>query len=703
MCPPPTRTFVAPSADAEEDAAVDALNDETFGEMGGDVRPLCLRHAPAAEQRDSPVTCSLRAVRQDGDGLSEAFKNIGKSATNSQWEVQGNTLFGESAASGRPDQATLNSWAGFGDANLAATFEAELAEARKKRGAQQFFVEPTDDADDANDDTFGDDAEPFRPGYEDEREYWNAPEVLAAPHAAEQSRFSRFVALEEQSQAPSAQQQVPPPQQQVPPPQQQQAMQQQMQQAMQMQAMQMQQQQQMQMQQMQQQMQQQQQQARQMQQQAQQKAAAEGKQQGKPGKLAKGWGAKPEAGAAGNLQDIMASQSQNPGPDLAQLQREQQARMDQMQREHVQQQQNMQRQFQGQMQQMQRQQRGPQQQQQVRRIQKRPQRPAQQVSAVPTKPTYTIKSGNPGMMTTREIESLIRQQHKSLMGDGNPYVDDYYHYATLCSKVLEKLGGGNDGSALPGIVPSQGGLAASLQANLSGRAGRTMPKHVANSLGKVAKWSADTPRELLKVPAPAVEAGATPASIPEDGAAEIDAPAIEVPAPSPRSSAKDPSFPLKVRSKIEAAWGLLYELEEFDRAEATAEDDPVREAERKVEAEKLLEALQLRGGADATSLPSPCSSTDDILLPNPGDEYFVAMCRLPKGRRLLRRAIPLLVPEFAQPVFSTVFRNIGVLQCTDDATRTAEDDDFFMTMAHSLVGLNVDADPNTHSVLMHAM
>ena len=27
-------------ADAEEDAAVDALNDETFGDMGGDVSPL---------------------------------------------------------------------------------------------------------------------------------------------------------------------------------------------------------------------------------------------------------------------------------------------------------------------------------------------------------------------------------------------------------------------------------------------------------------------------------------------------------------------------------------------------------------------------------------------------------------------------------------------------------------------------------------
>jgi len=229
------------------------------------------------------------------------------------------------------------------------------------------------------------------------------------------------------------------------------------------------------------------------------------------------------------------------------------------------------------------------------------------------------------MMTTREIESLIRQQHKSLMGEGNPYVDDYYHYATLCNKVLEKLGGGNDGSALPGIVPSQGGLAASLQANLSARGGRTMPKHVANSLGKVAKWSADTPRELLKVPAPAVDG--VPATVPEDGAtAEVDAPPVEVAAPSPRSSA-DAKFPLKVRSKIEAAWGLLYELEEFDRAEATAEDDPVREAERKVEAEKLLEALQLRGGADATSLPSPCTATDDILLPNPGDEYFVAMCR----------------------------------------------------------------------------
>ena len=469
-------------------------------------------------------------------------------------------------------------------------------------------------------------------------------------------------------------------------------MQQQMQAQMQAQAMAMQQQQQQQMMQMQQQMQQQQNQARQAAAQAQ---AAQQQQQAQQAPKAppKGWAAKPEAAPASNLAQIMGEEQQlerQAGPDLARLQQEQQMRMDQLQREHVAQQQNFQRHAQGQMQQMagqmqqqqqqqqqQRQGQGQQQQrqgqQQPRRIMQRGgrnQRPAPQVSAVDNKPKYTIKSGNPGMMTTREIESLIRQQHKSLMGEGNPYVDDYYHYATLCNKVLERLGGGNDGSALPGIVPGKGGVAASL----ARASGRTMPKHVANSLGKVAKWSADTPRELLKVPAPAVEGVETI----KEGA-EIEAPPVVETAPSPRSST-DAKFPLKVRSKIEAAWGYLYELEEFDRAEATGEDDPEREAERKVEAEKLLEALQLRGlGADATSLPSACSATTDILLPNPGDEYFVAMCRLPKGRRLLRRAIPLLVPEFAQPVFSTVFRNIGVLQCTDEATRTKEDDDFFVS------------------------
>ena len=97
--------------------------------MGGDVSllgPLAvvsLSHAMLC----SDALCG----RWQGDGLSEAFKNIGKSATNSQWEVKGNTLFEEGAGSGRPDQAQINSWAGFGDANLAATFEAELAEARQ--------------------------------------------------------------------------------------------------------------------------------------------------------------------------------------------------------------------------------------------------------------------------------------------------------------------------------------------------------------------------------------------------------------------------------------------------------------------------------------------------------------------------------------------------------------------------------------------
>jgi hypothetical protein len=36
--------------------------------------------------------------------------------------------------------------------------------------------------------------------------------------------------------------------------------------------------------------------------------------------------------------------------------------------------------------------------------------------------------------------------------------------------------------------------------------------------------------------------------------------------------------------------------------------------------------------------------------------------RLPKGRRLLRRSIGLLLPEFARPLFGTIFRNLGALQ-----------------------------------------
>lgn len=106
-------------------------------------------------------------------------------------------------------------------------------------------------------------------------------------------------------------------------------------------------------------------------------------------------------------------------------------------------------------------------------------------------------------------------------------------------------------------------------------------------------------------------------------------------------------------------------------------------------------------------MASPCQGADDILVPNPGDEYFVAMCSLSKGRRLLRRATPLLVPEYARELFCTVFRNIGVLQWekapvskTEDAVTMA----FFMTLAHTLVQLGaIGAGATTHASLIRSL
>ena len=86
--------------------------------------------------------------------------------------------------------------------------------------------------------------------------------------------------------------------------------------------------------------------------------------------------------------------------------------------------------------------------------------------------------------------------------------------------------------------------------------------------------------------------------------------------------------------------------------------------------------------------------------------YFVAISILPKGRRLLRRAIPLLVPEFALPIFGLIFRNIGALQLADQQRSEKEQEETracFHALAVSIVGLNKGADPMTHSSLVNAI
>jgi hypothetical protein len=311
------------------------------------------------------------------------------------------------------------------------------------------------------------------------------------------------------------------------------------------------------------------------------------------------------------------------------------------------------------------------------------------------------------MMTKKEVEAIIRQQQNSLTNP-NPYVDDYYHYAVLCSKALQRLGGG---AALSGIVPRE--QSANLGKMLLGRGSKAMPSHVRKSLGQIAKWSANTPRQLMALPQaeppppppPPTEAGvdaAAAAPLGGSGGAAPKDPEPSTPPPPHGGGAAvtdDRAFPLRVRGKIEVAMGLLYQLEEYDRAEQLPEsagpgahrEAAAREAERRAQALKLLRALEVvavapeaggggsgegGGGGVAASTTTvkaqPCRTMSEILVSNPGDEYFVAMCRLPKGRRLLRRAIPLLVPEFSQALFSAVFRNIGVLQMAD-ANRSQEE------------------------------
>jgi hypothetical protein len=246
---------------------------------------------------------------------------------------------------------------------------------------------------------------------------------------------------------------------------------------------------------------------------------------------------------------------------------------------------------------------------------------------------------------------------------------------------------------------------ASLGAMFAGSGGaRGMPSHVVKSLGKIAKWSPHTPRQLL------AEAGstATPGEEPEPKKGAEEEPST----PRGASAKEARDFPLRVRGKIEVAMGALYELEEMDRAEQLPDSaDPTQQAEaakqaeeRKAHAEKLVAALELRASTTVT----PCKSADEILEANPGDEYFAAMCTLPKGRRLLRRSIPLLVPEFGLELFCTVFRNIGVLQYhkspeTVSTEETAETMSFFMTLAHTLVQLGAGAAPLTHASLVKTL
>ena len=202
--------------------------------------------------------------------------------------------------------------------------------------------------------------------------------------------------------------------------------------------------------------------------------------------------------------------------------------------------------------------------------------PAPSPVALPVHKQYKVEKT--GMMTVKEVEGLIRQQLNSLCNP-NPYVDDYYQYAMLCAKALERVGRGGSSIALPGILPAGGSTM------LNGGNGKAIPKHVVKSLGKIAKWSANTPRQLLSNISAPPEPPSTELDTNMQEAPPIEAVANSTP-PSGPDASSDRQFPLRVRGKIEDAMCLLYKLEEFDRAEQLP--DSAGPAVRTVSALRLL-------------------------------------------------------------------------------------------------------------------
>ncbi|KAL8153133.1 hypothetical protein V2J09_010893 [Rumex salicifolius] len=236
-------------------------------------------------------------------------------------------------------------------------------------------------------------------------------------------------------------------------------------------------------------------------------------------------------------------------------------------------------------------------------------------------------------MTGEEIENILKMQHTSHSKD--PYIDDYYHQASLIKK--------SSGSRLKHhFYPMH-------LRDLSSRRNNTDPHshQPLDSLGRLASQSIRKPRPLLELEPP----GST------DGSA------------GSRPLEHEPM--LAARITIEDAFALLLDVEDIDRV---MQHNPPQDGgaqlrrRRQILLEALTNSLQLGDPLGKAENPAGLAPADDVV--------FLRLISLPKGRKFFSRYLQLLHPgsELARILSMAIFRHLrflfGGLQSDPEAAKT---------------------------------
>ncbi|XP_009377953.2 protein PAT1 homolog 1-like isoform X1 [Pyrus x bretschneideri] len=227
-------------------------------------------------------------------------------------------------------------------------------------------------------------------------------------------------------------------------------------------------------------------------------------------------------------------------------------------------------------------------------------------------------------MTSEEIESILKMQHAATHSN-DPYIDDYYHQASLSKKAA-------------GLRLKHPFCPSHLRESPS-RGRNSTDQHTHSSvdaLGRIPLASIRRPRPLLEVDPP-------PGS--GDGKQVSEKPLEQEPM-------------LAARIAIEDGLCLLLDIDDIDRLlqHGQPQDGGVQlRRRRQILLEGLAASLQLVDPLGKGSHSAGLVPKDDLV--------FLRIVSLPKGRKLLSRFIQLLFPgsELARIVCMTVFRHLRFL------------------------------------------
>ncbi|KAF4399817.1 protein PAT1 homolog 2 [Cannabis sativa] len=230
-------------------------------------------------------------------------------------------------------------------------------------------------------------------------------------------------------------------------------------------------------------------------------------------------------------------------------------------------------------------------------------------------------------MTSEEIESILKMQHAATHSN-DPYIDDYYHQASLAKKASGSR------SKQP-FCPSH-------LRELPSRARGSSDQHShlsADALGRLPLSSIRRPRPLLEVDPPLTGSG--------DGSSE------QV---SERPLEQEPM--LAARITIEDGLCLLLDIDDIDRLlqSGQSQDGGVQLRRRR--------QILLEGMAASIQLVDPLGKNSHAVGLAPKDDLvFLRLVSLPKGRKLLSRFLQLLFPgsELARIVCMAIFRHLRFL------------------------------------------